>query len=162
MKAAPVSDWDVRARNTAAASSVIRMPEPCPSAAPLVLIVEDEESIAGAVRLILEELGCRAVLAPHGKAALEIIHRERPDLVLTDLMMPVMDGKKLIAVLHDEAQLTEIPPTPMIVMTATGHASASDLRVSAVLRKPFDLLELEEVVTQFLGEQLALAAVARS
>ena len=93
-------------------------------------------------------------LAPNGAAALAIARREVVALVLTDLMMPVMDGRTFIARLHEAAERGEMAPTPVVVMTATGRVFARDLAVEGVLRKPFELDEVEAMVERFVGDQL--------
>jgi CheY-like chemotaxis protein len=121
--------------------------------APLVLIVDDERPIAEVLETILQDAGYRVACAPHGEAALRLARSEPPAMVLTDLMMPVMDGKQLIARLHEEAERGNLPPAPVVVMTAMGRVHTRDLKVDGVLRKPFDLCEVEELVGRFLGER---------
>jgi len=159
-------DWDYFADEAAIGSSRARYPDDAPrdagSETPLVLIVEDEATIAEALQLIIEELGCRVALAPNGAAALAIARRESPALVLTDLMMPVMDGRTLIATLHDEAARGLLADMPVVVMTALGHVRARDLDVEGVLRKPFELQEIDTLVERFLGERLRRREGARA
>ena len=63
----------------------------------LVLIVEDEGTIAGVLSALAEDLGYVTMTAPHGVAALEMARARWPALVLTDYMMPLMTGSRLIA-----------------------------------------------------------------
>jgi CheY-like chemotaxis protein len=157
-------DWDdlaaeaSGATETAIGSSRARYHDESPGeaedGAPLVLIVEDEESIAETLRMIFEDVGCRVALAPNGAAALPVARRERPALILTDLMMPVMDGRELIATLREEAARGARPAAPVVVMTALGHARARDLAVEGMLRKPFELREVDALVERFLGARL--------
>ena len=62
-----------------------------------VLIVEDEWAIADWLEVLLSEYAYNVLVAGNGREALDILHRETPDLVLTDFMMPFVDGAGLIA-----------------------------------------------------------------
>jgi two-component system cell cycle sensor histidine kinase/response regulator CckA len=80
-----------------------------------VLIVDDEELIRLNLRALLEDLGYRVTEAAEGREGLDAFDRERPDLVLADLMMPVMDGLSMIAGLREKSR-----ETPVIVISGTG------------------------------------------
>ncbi|MGH2347798.1 MAG: response regulator, partial [Chloroflexota bacterium] len=84
----------------------------------LVLIVEDESAIAGVLSAFVEDLGYVAMVAPHGAAALEMARARRPALVLTDNMMPLMSGGRLIAELRAEAASSGRLAPPIILMSA--------------------------------------------
>jgi CheY-like chemotaxis protein len=129
--------------------------------APLVLIVEDEKSIAEALELIFEEAGCRVAIAPNGAVGLALARKEQAALILTDLMMPVMSGRELIAALRDEVARGAIAPAPVVVMTAMGHVHMHDLHVQSVLRKPFEIDEVEALVERFLSRR-ALASESQA
>jgi CheY-like chemotaxis protein len=108
--------------------------------APSILIVDDEFGLAEMLREMLRESGFEVTLAINGRLAIEILKDEVVDVVLTDLMMPVMDGAELAAALrrHDRHR-----HTPIILMTSLLTAPPpSDGLFDAVLRKPFtpDLL----------------------
>ena len=155
-------DWDDRDAQAARDSSHERPLSDAPlraeDEAPLVLIVEDEGTIAEALRLVVEEIGCRVALAPNGVAALAIARHEKPALVLTDLMMPVMDGWAFITRLQQEAACGAMAAPPVVVMTAARRVHARDLAVEDVLHKPFELDEVEAKVEQFVGERLRRSA----
>ncbi len=80
-----------------------------------ILIVDDEDLIRLNLRALLEDLGYRVVEAAQGREGLGAFDRERPDLVLADLTMPVMDGLSMIAGLRGKS-----PETPVIVISGTG------------------------------------------
>jgi len=80
-----------------------------------ILIVDDEEMVRLNMRAALEDLGFTVVEAANGCEALELFERESPELVLTDLRMPEMDGLTLIKKLHEK-----YPDTPVIVISGTG------------------------------------------
>ncbi|MGZ3638275.1 MAG: response regulator, partial [Ktedonobacterales bacterium] len=86
-----------------------------------------------------------------GKQALELARLRHPALVITDLMMPQMDGTQLIANLRADAEANGHAPPPIILMTAAGMKRAQEADANALLRKPFELDELEELLFRFLG-----------
>jgi CheY-like chemotaxis protein len=105
-----------------------------------ILIVDDEFGLAEMLRDMLRESGFEVTLAINGRLALEILREGRVDLVLTDMMMPVMDGAELAAAIRNDHQHRN---TPIIMMTSLPTATPQPAPLfDAVLRKPFtpDLL----------------------
>lgn len=117
-----------------------------------VLIVDDEAPIAETLAMVVAEAGFQADIACHGAEALERAHAVWPALVITDLMMPYLDGAGLIAALRQEAANDAHLSTPIIVMTASSSALAQATGADAVLRKPFDLNEVEALIRRFLSK----------
>ena len=97
-----------------------------------ILIVDDEPDMLDNCTRIVTRLGYDCVTAENGEVALEEFERQRPDLVLTDLKMPEMDGMALMARLHDAD-----PDLPVIMIT--GFASIESA-VAAVREGAFDYL----------------------
>lgn len=116
----------------------------------LVLIAEDEEPIALALADLIEDAGYRALIAQHGKLALELARKHQPALIITDLMMPYLSGREVIAALHAQEATPEHPIPPIILMSAAGQTHTRDTGADAVLNKPFDLEEIETLLHQFL------------
>lgn len=116
----------------------------------LILIAEDEGPIAEALAFVVEDAGYRAVLARHGKEALGIARERPPALIITDLMMPHMSGSDLIAALRDDAIRDGFRAPPIILMTAAGGRFAGAASADAILRKPFDIGEVETLLQQLL------------
>ena len=116
----------------------------------LVLIAEDEEPIAEVVATVVEDAGYTPRLAAHGREALELARAEQPALLITDLMMPHLSGAELIAALRSDAAASGHEPVPVILITAAGPAQARAAGADAVLRKPFELLELDALLRRFL------------
>ena len=116
-----------------------------------VLIVEDEWAIADWLEVLLSENGYNVLSAGNGREALDILHRETPDLVLTDFMMPFVDGASLIAAMQEKSATREIP---VVVMTSLLENVVRDRVVGyrAYLRKPFREAELMKIVEQILGK----------
>ena len=107
---------------------------------PSILIVDDEFGLAEMLREMLRESGFAVTLAINGRLALEILEEGTVDLVLTDMMMPVMDGSELAAAMRSDDKHRD---TPIIMMTSLPTARVpSNGLFDAVLRKPFtpDLL----------------------
>jgi len=118
-----------------------------------VVCVEDEPEMIDLVRLILGRQGYEVIGANGGIAGLEIIQREKPDLVLLDLMMPDMDGWEVYQQLKADEDLRDIP---VIVVTAKAQSIDKVLglhiaKVDDYITKPFGPQELLESVEKNLG-----------
>ncbi len=114
-----------------------------------VLILDDEYLIADILSYALEDEGILTVTAGRGQKALEILDRERPDLIITDYMMPGMTGIEFAEAVR--ARDTH-QNTPMILMSgAQAHLGVGrpDLFVD-VLEKPFDILKVIDKVKAVL------------
>lgn len=117
----------------------------------VVLIAEDEEPIAEALAMIVEEAGYTPLLAAHGVEALELARTRHPSLLITDLMMPYLDGAQLIAALEEDARRDGHSRIPVILTTAAGGKRLENMQADALLKKPFDVEEVERLLRQFLG-----------
>jgi CheY-like chemotaxis protein len=112
-----------------------------------ILVVDDESNMRFVLRMILEDGGYEVVEAAHGAAALERAKESQPDLVVTDLMMPVMTGRELIERLRADPQTAEIP---IVAISANSSVTLDD--VDALLGKPFDPDELLETARSLAAE----------
>lgn len=117
----------------------------------LVLIAEDEQPIADALAMIVADAGYTPLLASQGKRALELTRERHPALILTDLMMPLLDGAQLIAAIRADAELDNHRPPPIVLMTAGGVRRALEVNADALLKKPFAIAEVEALLLRFLG-----------
>jgi CheY-like chemotaxis protein len=117
----------------------------------LVLIAEDESSIAAVLATFVEELGYVPMVAPHGAAALALARERWPALVLTDQMMPLLSGSRLVAALRAEAAAQGRSMPPIILMSAGSLRIAKQAGADVVLPKPFDLEQVAALLEQFLG-----------
>ena len=97
-------------------------------APPLVLIAEDEESIAEVVEMLVAEAGYGTVVARDGRQALALAREHWPALLITDMMMPHLDGIDLIAALRAEAADSSRGAPPAILMTAASISYARGAR----------------------------------
>jgi two-component system OmpR family response regulator len=110
-------------------------------------VVDDDPGIRRLVGDFLRLLGCVVHLAADGREALEHLQHTRPDLILLDLMMPVMDGRALGTALRGDERTVDLP---IVLMSGAAEAAqvGGEIRAQAVLRKPFELAELARVVEQ--------------
>jgi two-component system chemotaxis sensor kinase CheA len=116
-----------------------------------VLIVEDEWAIADWLEVLLSEHAFNVLVAGNGREALDILHRETPDLVLTDFMMPFVDGAGLIAAMAQNDKHRDIP---VVVMTSLLEQVVRDRagRFRAYLRKPFREADLMKIIGEIFPE----------
>ena len=105
-----------------------------------ILIVEDDANIRELLHLYLEQEGYHIESAQDGAEGLRVFRRVHPDLVLLDLMMPVMDGTQMIR------ELRTFSKTPVIVLTAKGEVldkvTLLELGADDYLTKPFEMREV--------------------
>ena len=117
---------------------------------PRVLLVEDEESAAETLAAILELEGFHVTLAANGKRAIEVLEDAQPALIITDYMMPVMDGIEMAQAIRAMPAYSTVP----ILMTSSVAEAAikeHESLLSAFLRKPFRIEALMELVRRLLG-----------
>ena len=108
-----------------------------------ILIVEDEAPIREVLAETLRDEGYAVFVASNGAAALVIVAERRPDLVLTDVMMPGLDGLGLLRRLRADSGTAAIP---VVVTSAAQHPSPGDLDGAKFLPKPYDLDDLLRAV----------------
>lgn len=89
-----------------------------PHASKTVLVVEDEKALASILQERLLREGYTVITAANGKEGLEMVESRNPDVILLDLMMPVMDGKTM---LHDVRAIPKFKNLPVIVLTNAGE-----------------------------------------
>jgi two-component system, chemotaxis family, chemotaxis protein CheY len=115
--------------------------------APRILVVDDDEGIAEFVGMALSDDGYEVATVLHGAAALDLVGRQAPDVILLDMRMPIMDGWEFARRYRERPG----PHAPIVVMTAARDAAtrASEIEADGVLAKPFDLDALLEIVARF-------------
>ena len=118
---------------------------------PKVLVVEDEEALAKVLKMRLEIEGFEVRTAGDGREALRLIGRQRPDIVVCDLMMPVMDGKEVTRVIKSDAKLKSIP---VLILSALKRDKDVNevmaLGADGFAAKPFDSKELTKRIRDLL------------
>ncbi len=115
-----------------------------------ILLAEDERTISRLIRQVLTNNGHEVTWCASGREAVELLERERFDLVLLDLHLADGDGMRVVAAIEAASE----PGPPVVLMTGEGVLDADDprtRRVATVLPKPFDLGELERAVNAFVA-----------
>lgn len=112
-----------------------------------ILVVEDESGILTSLQLLFELEGYRVSTASNGRQALQCLQERVPDLVLTDYVMPYMDGGQLISAMQAHPQWKSLP---IILMSAMLPAGARPEEADAFLSKPFQIDALLELVERLL------------
>ena len=109
-------------------------------AKPNIMVVDDEKNICELIRLYLEKEGFAVTIANNGSDAIAMIRQNRPDLVLLDIMMPVIDCWEVCR------QVREFSQVPIIMLTAKGETfdkvMGLDLGADDYIVKPFDTKEV--------------------
>lgn len=107
---------------------------------PKILIVEDEPALAETVAYNLREEGFKVCTAADGLTALDLLRREKPDLVLLDVMLPEMDGLEVCRMMRRDSEI------PIIMVTAKSReidkVVALEIGADDYITKPFGMLEL--------------------
>ncbi|GHO59594.1 response regulator [Ktedonobacter robiniae] len=116
-----------------------------------ILIVDDEVAIAETLAEFVTELGYTPVLAYNGQEALSLAIERWPLLIITDYMMPVLNGVDFVKALQEEASDRRQSLPPIIMLSAVSTARAIEgIHVETILAKPFDLDELEDLIQRLL------------
>lgn len=116
---------------------------------PRVLVIDDDDELAEVVRQALRESGFAVATVRHGAAALDLIEQIRPDLILLDLRMPIMDGWSFMTQYRRSAKANGR------IVLVSGHPDVREiserLGADAYVGKPFELTQLLRTVQQQLG-----------
>ena len=128
-----------------------------------ILVVEDEASIAEVVSLYLKRAGYNVLIAPDGRQAMNIFERQKPDLVILDLMLPQVDGLSLTRWLRDRSDV------PIIMLTARreeiDRIAGLEMGADDYVVKPFspqELVSRVRAVMRRLGREQAEAENERA
>jgi CheY-like chemotaxis protein len=125
-----------------------------------ILIVDDEPHVVEGLRFLLRGSDRVIETARNGREALERIQQHKPDLLVTDVMMPEMSGLELVGRLRDDRATKDLP---IIIVTAKGQAQdaavAQEVWGTMVIAKPFDPRKVREIVVSMLtGRECPQAA----
>ena len=131
-------------------------------AIPTVLVVDDSTAVRRIICRALAEAGYRAVEASDGLTALEACRSDRPDLVLLDIDMPVMDGHATLREMRADADLCSVPVLFLMARPGGSEVAAGvELGTQSYLPKPCDPGELKLRVAMALRTKAAEDALAR-
>jgi two-component system alkaline phosphatase synthesis response regulator PhoP len=111
-----------------------------------VLVVEDDGDLSEALKIVIEDLGWRAICAANGREALALLESELPSLMLVDLFMPIMNGVEMLKVIKRDATLAAIP---RVIMTAANDRMIGVKEDVPVLYKPVDIDTLSRLLAQY-------------
>jgi two-component system, OmpR family, alkaline phosphatase synthesis response regulator PhoP len=116
-----------------------------------VLLVEDEKNVILGVRTCLDAVGYQVDIVEDGEEALKYIRREKPDLILLDLLLPKVDGFEVLKVIKGNPETSEIP---VIVLTAKAEEEdrqrVMELGANNYMTKPFKPQELWDLLKHYL------------
>ncbi|TMD93969.1 MAG: response regulator [Chloroflexi bacterium] len=121
---------------------------------PTILVIENEVSNRILIERVLSTRGYYCLSASNGREALEILDRERVDLILTDLWMPVLDGYRTTQLIRSRPALVNVP---IVAVTAYAlndeNEAALQIGCNEYLTKPFKPRQLLEVVDRLLPQR---------
>jgi CheY-like chemotaxis protein len=119
-----------------------------------VMLIEDEQELVDLMKMRLEASGYETLAAYDGEEGLKIIEKNRPDLVLLDILMPKLDGFAVCRKLKAEEKTKNIP---IVVVSASGGKDLPkrclDAGADDFIFKPFEAKDLLEKVAKWLGKK---------
>ncbi|WP_029527529.1 response regulator transcription factor [Polaromonas glacialis] len=119
-----------------------------------ILVADDEPNIVISIEYLMKREGYTVLVARDGQEALDMIARDRPDLVLLDVMMPKKSGFEVCQAVRASEELQS---TKILMLTAKGRdtdlAKGLALGADAYMTKPFSTRELVQKVAEMLGAQ---------
>ena len=123
-----------------------------------IVIADDEPHVTALLKFKLEAQGHRVHTARNGREAVEAVRRESPDLVVTDLQMPGMNGFELAMALRDDPATRDLP---VLMLSARGHKLSGEeldrTNIRQILPKPFSPREIVDRVRLMLEPEDASA-----
>ncbi len=123
-----------------------------------ILVVDDDVSLRQSVARVLEDEGYTVDHATDGVNALALVAEKRPDLVLLDVLMPKMNGRRVLETLRRDPDTAKIPILIMSAVSGIETNRSMSLGASDIVEKPFDLDELlnKVALALFRAEEAAM------
>jgi two-component system response regulator VanR len=122
---------------------------------PRILIVDDENTVAETLRVVLELRGYKVLTTDNGKTALDVLYRQKIDLAILDLMLPEVDGLAILRRMREDKHLAD---TPVIIITVVTQGSdladgfwQNATQTEGFVTKPFDPFQLADKVDAILA-----------
>ena len=116
-----------------------------------VLVIDDEPDVRWLLRVNLEQAGHEVIVAEDGLRGIAVAQKQRPEIIVLDLMMPVMDGYGVLAELAKDPRTVDVP---VVVLSAKAIPEEADRAMGAgavrFLEKPFDPDKLTEELNALL------------
>lgn len=110
------------------------------------LVVDDEPAILRLVAVVLQDLGCETLMAPDAESALQLVDNKNPDLVISDIKLPGIDGIEFAHRLKCDRRFED---RPVLLMSAFGEPRQHD--GDGFLAKPFDIDGLVDFVSPYIN-----------
>ncbi|TDU26399.1 response regulator receiver domain-containing protein [Panacagrimonas perspica] len=115
-----------------------------------VLVVDDEFGITEVLDALLTDAGHHVRRAINGRQALELVHEQRPDLILLDMMMPIMDGPTTLKAIRSDPQSASTPVILMSSLPPDKVVKMVDQAFESILTKPFRAKDAIEAINTAL------------
>ena len=126
-----------------------------------ILIVDDDGRIRNLLKIYLEKAGFQVSEAENGLEALLALHNSQPNLIVLDIMMPVLDGIQATQAIRHASPFARVSDIPVIALTAHAMAGDQDKFLAAgmdgYLSKPFDLCRINEEISRVISLPRAIA-----
>lgn len=118
-----------------------------------ILVVDDEPDMLLAIKMRLEASGFEVITATDGMEGLNLARREKPDLLVLDIMLPKMNGYKVSRLLKFDEEYKHIP---IVMLTALAgeddRATGAQTGADAYITKPFETAQLIDTIRRFLPD----------
>jgi two-component system, OmpR family, alkaline phosphatase synthesis response regulator PhoP len=108
-----------------------------------VLIVEDESSLLELLAMVVEEMGHQVFTASNGQKGLALIEKEQPNLVISDVMMPVMNGYELLGYIRLRPEWQQIK---VVLISAVPINKTREPKADGYMAKPYNINEVEALI----------------
>lgn len=117
-----------------------------------ILIIEDDHDVADSIKLLCNEMGHDAIVAYDGATGLEMAAAERPELILSDIAMPGLDGFEVARRIRTNHDLDK---TAIVAVTGTlpRRPAANQYTFDDYVIKPFEFEDLEKVINKFTRKE---------
>jgi CheY-like chemotaxis protein len=152
----PVTTWDertlVRCDGIEPSASIVQRGDPNIQGMTRILVIDDEPAIADVLRMLFEFRGHDVFVANDGSRGYATAQRQAPDVIVLDLMMPVMDGFTTLEALRGDERTADIP---VVILSALSSGEVKQrlhsMGVRAILQKPY---KPEDLLRAVEGSQL--------
>ena len=151
---APRAMWERKFQEHSVKAVPAVNPPPEEAKRPLVLLVEDEPNIQRVASLVIARLGYGLVVGQNGEEGLDLARRYKPDLILTDALMPKLDGREMCRRLKEDPETASIKAVVMTSLYTNlkyHHEAHKTYRVDEYLNKPLDFEQLKALLQKHLG-----------
>ncbi len=119
-----------------------------------ILLVDDEPDIVIVSKMVLEKEGYEVIVAKNGEQCMNMLEKDRPDLILLDIMLPGLDGWEICKKIKKDATTKDIPVVMFTVRVSekSVERSLEYAHADAQIGKPFETVELLNTVRHLLNE----------